>query len=134
MKGIYSKKETESYKKGFLAGFFKGKKNRAKKTRRSYVKSKKNSKKEKLLEFSENYRKGNLGALYFDGKIYDTNFEGNPVEITKADIQELRKEYDQKGQLSDMEVANQYVKHMRRKYGVFNRDGRFLHMISEEDM
>lgn len=140
MAGNYSKKERNSYKKGFWAGFFQSKKKGKRKSNKSFStkrkvvrpkKSKKNKRAE-LLEYSEDYRKRNLGALFYDGKYYDTNFKGDPVEITKAELQDLRKSYDFDNNLSDMEVADRYVKHMRRKYGVFDSNNKFLGMLGEE--
>lgn len=84
------------------------------------------------MDYSEDYRKRNLGALFYDGKYYDTNFKGNPIEITKAEIQDLRKSYDFDNNLSDMDVADHYVKHMRRKFGVFDSNNKFLGMLGEE--
>lgn len=140
MAGNYSKKERNSYEKGFWAGFFQSKKKAKRKTssssstKRKAARPKKTrkNKRAELLEYSEDYRKRNLGVLFYDGKYYDTNFKGEPVEITKAEIQNLRKEYDFNNNLSDMEVADRYVKHMRRKYGVFNSNGKFLGMLGEE--
>ena len=44
----------------------------------------------------------------------------------------LHKEYDYDGKRSDLQVAQSYVTHMRRKYGVFNKEGKFLHMLGED--
>lgn len=140
MAGNYSKKERTSYKKGFWAGFFSSKKKGKRKTNRSFPtkrkavhpKKSKKDKRAELLEYSEDYRKRNLGALFYDGKYYDTNFKGDPIEITKAELQDLHKSYDSDNNLSDMEVADRYVKHMRRKFGVFDSNDKFLCMTSEE--
>ena len=83
---------------------------------------------------SEHYRKNNLGALSYNGKIYDTNFKGEPYELTKETIKDLREEYDFDGKLSDLEVANRFVRRMRRKYGVFNKKtNEFEGMLSEQN-
>ena len=105
----------------------KNKINKKKKTRGNY------SKKKDLINYHNRYRKRNLGALVFDGKIYDTNFKSGPIEITPQEIRELRREYQPEGVvMSDVEVADAYVKHMRRKFGVTDhKTGRFLGMISE---
>ncbi|MBQ7906800.1 MAG: hypothetical protein IJ309_02370 [Clostridia bacterium] len=75
-----------------------------------------------LLDMHKLYREQDLGALEWNGKLYDTNFKDGPHEITKEDLIQLREEYDSNGNLSDYEVADKYVRHMRRKFGVFDRE------------
>ena len=134
--GNYSTAERNSYKKGFFAGLF-----TARKQNSNVPKTKKNSNntnvkvgnRKDLLDMSERYRKRGLGALLYNGKIYDTNFKGKPEELTKSFIRDLRKEYVFPGErVSDLEVADRYVKHMRIKYGSFDAvSGKFLGMIDE---
>lgn len=85
-----------------------------------------------FVKKAKEYRQRNLGALRFNGKLYDTNFPNEMVEITKDDIRNLRPEYDFHNRgLSDMDIADRYVSHMRSKYGVFDENDRFLHMLGE---
>ena len=145
----FSKAQNQSWFRGFLFGLKKSKKktkdvkNRFNSKRKSYKKTKKSSlknsavlsKKERdkdLLNEIKYYRTRNLGVLYRDGKYYDTNFIDRPVEITKKQIKDLRSEYDWFNQKSDLQVANDFVHHMRRKYGVFDKKtGKFIGLLSE---
>ena len=121
----YSASERRSYRNGFLAGLFAFKKKKA-------PKRKSNAKKESLLEKIKRYRKHNLGVLYHNGRYYDTNFIDKPHEISKNFVKELHSEYDFDGKRSDIEVADAYVRHMRRKCGTFSREtGEFLGMLGE---
>lgn len=86
-----------------------------------------------LMSEHKRHREHNLGALVHNGKIYDTNFKKGPVEITKSEIKELRKEYQPQGvRMTDKEVADAYVRHMRRKFGVTDgKTGMWLGLISD---
>lgn len=86
-----------------------------------------------LMDYHKKYRERNLGALSYNGKIYDTNFKKGPVEISKSEIKELRKEYQPKGvRMTDLEVADAYVRHMRRKFGVTDaKTGKWLGLLSD---
>lgn len=105
---------------------------------KKYYKKKKSkksklSKKPSLMDYHKRYRERNLGALLFNGKIYDTNFKDGPHEITKKDIADLRSEYDPHGRMSDIEVADNYVRHMRRKYGTYDKKtGKWLGLLSDQ--
>ena len=73
----YNAEERKAFKRGFFAGLFKMKKKSVSAKNKQRVSKKKNarkSNKKDLLEMSERYRTRNLGALLFNGKIYDTNF------------------------------------------------------------
>ena len=134
-KKFYSASEKKSFKAGFFAGLFKGKK---KKNTSKYKKKKPWNKRPQkhtrtLMQDIKYYRDHNLGVLYRDGKYYDTNFIDKPVEITKSEIAELHKEYSFGTKRRDIDVADSYVRHMRRKFGVFSKEtGEFLHMIGED--
>ena len=121
----YSQKELKAFRSGLFFGLQQRKKN-------SGAKRKTSSSRAELLDMSERYRTRNLGALVFNGKIYDTNFKGAPKVISKAEISELRKEYGVTGRESDREIADRYVRHMRRKFGVFGKDGEFLGLLGEQ--
>lgn len=123
-KNKFSVAEKQSYKRGFLAGLLSAKGKKKKKTSA-------NTKKSALLDKIKMYRKRNLGVLYYNGKYYDTNFIDKPHEIPKSFIKDLHKEYDFDGKRSDIEVADSYVRHMRRKYGSFDLEGNFLGMLGE---
>ena len=115
-----NKIDMKSWKRGFFAGLFKSK---------NVKKSKNKQSKNELLELSERYRTRGLGALQYKGKIYDTNFKGKPTLLTKDFLRKIRPDYGP--ELSDLEVADRYVKHMRRKYGTFDKDGRFLGLLGK---
>ncbi len=123
-KSKYTASERRSYKNGFFAGLFASRKQKT--SRR-----KSRTKNETLLDKIKRYRKSNLGVLYHNGKYYDTNFIDKPHEISKSFVKELHREYDVDGKRSDVEVADAYVRHMRRKYGTFSKDGEFLGMLGE---
>ena len=126
-KRSYSTAEKKSWKRGFLAGLFSNKNATSVKTA-----PKKKTNSSSLLDKIKMYRQKNLGVLYHNGKYYDTNFIDKPVEITKSELKNLHKEYNYDGKRSDLQVAQSYVTHMRRKYGVFNKEGKFLHMLGED--
>lgn len=119
----YSVREKQSFKRGFLAGLFSSKKKKTIK--------KKNSGNKGLLDKIKFYRDRNLGVLYHNGKFYDTNFVDRPHELDKKFVKELHSEYDVDGKRSDIEVADMFVRHMRRKYGSFDSDGNFKGMLGE---
>ena len=132
----YSANERKSYKAGFFAGLFSAKKKK-KNTNSNYKskKQKKNNPKKHtrtLMEEIKYYRAHNLGVLYRDGKYYDTNFIDEPTELEKSFVKKLHSEYDMDNKRSDHEVADMFVRHMRRKYGVYDKDGNFLHMLGED--
>ncbi len=134
-KRSYSAAEKQSWRSGFYTGLFSAKKKKPsnrKKTinNKSTPKSKINS--TSLLDKIKIYRRRNLGVLYHNGKYYDTNFIDKPHEISKSLIKDLHEEYNFDGKRSDIEVADSYVRHMRRKYGVFSEEGKFLHMLGED--
>ena len=134
-KKSFSSAEKKSYKRGFFAGLFsaKSKSNIKKKTNNKKSKKTYDPKKDKgLMDSLKRYRDRNLGVLIYKGKYYDTNFIDKPVEITKSQIQELHKEYNHDGKRDDIDVADSYVKHMRRKFGIFDREGNFIKMIGED--
>lgn len=87
-----------------------------------------------LMELHKTYREHNLGALEYNGKIYDTNFIDGPHLITREVIASLRDEYDSNGKMSDKEIADSYVRHMRRKYGVTDAAGNWLGLLGEEEI
>lgn len=128
-KKTYSAAEKKSYKRGFFAGLFSAKK---KKSSSKYNKSKSKKHTRTLMEDIKYYRAHNLGVLYRDGKYYDTNFIDKPHELEKSFVKELHSEYDVDNKRSDREVADMFVRHMRRKYGVYDKDDNFLHMLGEE--
>ncbi len=72
-----------------------------------------------------------LGPTYVNGKFYDTNFK-QPIEIPKSQIRDLHEQYDPDGNSTDREVVDRYVMHMRRKFGVFDKNGNFLHMLGSK--
>lgn len=123
----YSLDEKQAWKSGFFVGLFSNKKRKSVK-----VKSKKKTNSISLLDEIKLHRQKNLGVLYHNGKYYDTNFIDKPTEISKSLVKDLHKEYDFDGKRSDIEVADSYVRHMRHKYGVFDKDGKFLHMMGEK--
>lgn len=119
----FSKAERKSFFAGLFAGLNRGNKTTAKK------KSEQVRKKKKFTVMSgPRY----LGPTCVNGKFYDTNWR-EPVEITKAQIKELRSEYDIEGKRTDAEVVSMFVHHMRRKYGVYDANDNFLYMLHEED-
>ncbi len=119
----YSALERKSYRKGFLAGLFASKK----KSRRNSSNSKRT-----LASEHKRYREHNLGALLFNGKLYDTNFKDGPHEISKDDLAWMHKEYGFDRKLTDKEAADAYVRHMRRKYGAFDKKtGKWLGLLSD---
>lgn len=125
-----TKAEKIAFKKGLFYGLFQRKK---KKVNSNKKQAKKHNNSAKLKEMHKRYRDRNLGALQFNGKIYDTNFKDGPVEITKDEIKKLRPEYDIHNQMSDIEVADCYVRHMRKKYGMFERGtGKWLGLMGDE--
>ena len=130
-KKTYSAAEKKSYKRGFLAGLFSAKK-KTKSSSKYNKKSKQKKHTRTLMQDIKYYRDHNLGVLYRDGKYYDTNFIDEPTELDKSFVKKLHSEYDVDNKRSDREVADMFVRHMRRKYGVFDRDGNFLHMLGEE--
>lgn len=71
-----------------------------------------------------------LGSTYVNGKFYDTNFK-KPVEIKKDVVKRLHAEYDFDGKRTDKEVVDSYVKHMQRKYGHFDKNGKFLGLLGD---
>ena len=123
-----NKIDKKSWKQGFFAGFFKAKKGKVAKKKR--VKLSSNSQID-LLDSAERYRRLGRGALWHEGKIYDTNYKGKPKLMSKKFIKSLRTEYG--NEMSDLDVATSYVKHMRSKFGVFDKNGNFLRMIDEKD-
>ena len=127
----YSASEKKSYKAGFFAGLFSAKKKKSGKKKSVTKKKQKHTR--TLMQDIKYYRDHNLGVLYRDGKYYDTNFIDKPVEITKSEIAELHQEYSFGKKRRDIDVANDYVRHMRRKFGVFSKEtGEFLHMLGED--
>ena len=122
----YGSSEKKSFWKGFFAGLFKGKQKKITKTSKKKV-----IKRRTLLEDIKYHRDHNLGVLYRNGKYYDTNFIDKPHEIDKDFVKELHSEYDLENKRSDLEVADMYVRHMRHKYGSFDKNGRFLGMLGE---
>ena len=135
-KGSYSTNEKKSWKRGFFAGLYLGKKKKSsngKKFTNNKTTPKTKSNSTSLLDKIKLYRQRNLGVLYHNGKYYDTNFIDKPHEISKSLIKDLHEDYNFDGKRSDIEVADSYVRHMRRKYGVFNKEGKFLHMIGEDE-
>ena len=133
MKKFNSKAEKKAFKMGLFAGLF-GKKTKRKNKQKNITMKKtyKTNHSNGLLDDIKRYRDRNLGVLYRNGKYYDTNFIDKPVEITKDELRNLHEEYDWDGKRSDIEVADDYVRHMRSKFGVFDKNGKFLHMLSEE--
>ena len=127
--GYKTKAEKNAFKRGLFVGLFMSQKKTTKKAIKSNKNLSKQNKNQELLEMSERYRSRGLGALLFNGKIYDTNRRGKPVEITKEELAEMRENY---GGGRDIDVADRYVYHMRRKFGVFDNKGRFLHLIGEK--
>ena len=128
----YSASEKKSYKAGFFAGLFSAKKKKTTSKKKSGSK-KKQKHTRTLMQDIKYYRDHNLGVLYRGGKYYDTNFIDKPVEITKSEIAELHKEYSFGKKRRDIDVADDYVRHMRRKFGVFSKEtGEFLHMLGED--
>lgn len=85
-----------------------------------------------LKEMHKDYRENNLGALVYNGKIYDTNFKDGPREISKETLKELHEEYDFPGTATDFEVADQYVRHMRSKYGQYDKSGKWLGLLGDD--
>ena len=129
MFGFKTKAEKKAFKQGLMAGLKKKKNSRGISKNKKYNKV---PKKSSLRELHKKYRDRNLGALEYNGKIYDTNFKDGPHEITKEDIEMLRSEYDIHGKMSDKEVADSYVRHMRRKYGVEDaKTGKWLGLLSD---
>lgn len=121
----YSSVEKSIWKKGFFAGLF-----AKKRKKQPDVKTK--SSNNVLHSLAEDYRKSGLGAMKYHGKIYDVNHKGNPSLITQDDIKDLRVEYGMGREYSDLDVAEKYTQHMRRKFGVFDKNGKFLHLMGEE--
>ena len=130
----YSASEKKSYKRGFFAGLFTAKKRRKKNVK--YKKKANTYKRPKrsrsLLDEIKYYRAHNLGVLYRNGKYYDTNFIDKPHELERSFVKELHSEYDFDNKRSDRDVADMLVRPMRRKYGVYNKDGSFSHMLGED--
>ena len=125
--GFFTKKEKAAFRQGLLAGLSKRKKRKSNK-----VKSNKKSQKSELMEYHRRYRERNLGALLFNGKIYDNNFKDGPREITKKEIQDMRSEYVPDGaKWSDLDVADAYVRDMRRKCGVYDKTGKWLGLLTD---
>ena len=129
----YSSAENKAYRRGFFAGLFSIKKKKTGASNKKAVTVKKSKKtrtltKAELAEEAKWARKNGIGAIYRNGKYWDTNFK-EPKEISKKDIEDMREEYFGG---SDEQVANRYVLHMRRKYGVFDKNDNFLHLLSEE--
>ncbi len=85
-----------------------------------------------LISLAEDYRKSGLGAMKYNGKIYDVNHKGKPSLITKDEINDLRIEYGMGGKYSDLDVAERYTQHMRSKFGEFDKNGKFLGLIGEK--
>lgn len=123
---------TSKEKKAFRMGLFAGLHNKTSHVSRKVSKSHVARDNGSLMDEIKNCRKRNLGALYRNGKYYDTNFVDKPVVITKEKLKHLHHEYDPDGTASDGDVADRFVRHMRRKYGVFDTKGNFLHMLGEE--
>lgn len=72
-----------------------------------------------------------LGPTCVNGEYWDTNFK-KPYKFTKDEIRELHEAYDFEGKKrSDAEVVNSFVLHMRRKYGTYDEDGKFLGLLSD---
>ena len=121
----YSIEERKAFKKGLFIGLRIFKKKKCSKSN--------NSKSVKKLSNISN-KPVFKGSTYVNGKFWDTNFE-EPVEITKKEIAKLRSEYDFNGKMSDRQIVDAYVRHMRHKYGVFDsKTGEFLHLIGEDDV
>lgn len=120
----YTKKERYIWLRGFFAGLRRSPV--VKKTRK-----KKSSKRSFLLEKIKAYRDKNWGALYHNGKYYDTNFINSPVEISKQELKDLRSEYDFTNSKTDKEVADSFVFRSRRKYGTFDDNGNLISMPSD---
>ena len=138
--GLFSKKE----KKSFFAGVSVGKKMASGMSNvkaHTTSKSSRTNNSAKEVKFSKDflaqcevYRKKGLGAISYKGRIYDTNFKGKPVEITKDELKQMRLEYVGAGErnVSDMEVADRFVKHMRRKYGTFDKNDNFIGLLGDK--
>lgn len=139
-KKAYSREQRESWKRGFLFGlsrnkekhnYFKNKNVQFKKSKSSQL-NKNGNKQSSLLDSIKRYRERNLGALVHNGKYYDTNFIDRPHEITKETIEDARQEMFEGENVPDDVVADQYVRYMRRKYGVFDgKTGKFLGLIGK---
>ena len=135
--GFFTKKEKNS----FFAGVSVGKKmasvksNAVGKSSSSAKPAKKEKFSKDFLAQCEEHRKKNLGAIVYNGKIYDTNFKGKPTEITKNELKEMRREYVSSSErnVPDIEVADRFVKHMRRKYGTFDKKGNFIGLLGDDD-
>lgn len=129
---VFSSKEKKAFKRGLFLGLSRNKtKSASKKTNNV---SKNRSKQQELLRDIKVYRQRNLGALERNGKIYDTNFVDRPVELSKKELREMRSDYfPDNPNASDMDVADSFVRHMRTKFGVFDKDGKFLHMLGDEE-
>lgn len=131
----YSAAERKSFFAGLFAGLNKSKKKPSTKTK--YPASAPNkSVKGKQTKFPKRrYTVPNgptyLGRTFVNGKFYDTNWK-EPVEITKEQIKAFRGDYDIEGKCSDAEVVDMFVHHMRRKYGVYDKNGNFLYMLGDE--
>ena len=125
-----TKAEKNAYKRGLFAGLFGKNKKSNKSVSKKAAKSKTDS---KLLELHKRYRERNLGALLYKGKIYDTNFKDGPHEIDRETLKKLHEEYDMSGTRTDIEVADSYVYHMRRKFGVFDgKTGKWLGLLGDK--
>ena len=68
-----------------------------------------------------------LGNTYVNGKFYDTNFK-KPHRITKDELEYIRKEYPGR---NDKEKVENFVDHMRIKYGIYDINGNFVKMMGE---
>ena len=132
-KNKYNSQEKSIWKKGFFAGLFSAKKKKTKpvsSTKKQSIKKKGGN--SVLLSLAEDCRTAGLGAMTYNGKIYDVNFKGKPSLITKSQIADMRVEYGMGSKYSDIDVAERYTQHMRRKFGVFDENDKFLHMLSEK--
>jgi len=116
-----AKFKTNNEKKAFRFGVFVGRK----------------SKKNKLkvpTKTTVKVKPQYLGSTFVNGKFYDTNFK-KPVEITKDNLKWIRTEYAGNSgvKLTDKQMVNSYVNHMRHKYGVFNADtGKFEGLLGDK--
>lgn len=145
MFGFKTKAERTAFRKGLLSGLRRSKM-RKKKTFKSsssfpkkqrvekprVVKSSRTKKmtRDRFISLANNARRSGDGVMMFRGKLYDVNFKDKPLLINDNELRSIRESYPGD---SDFERANNYALHMRRKFGVFDQNGRFLHMLSEED-
>ena len=110
--------KTAAEKKAVRFGVVLGK-NQAKKTGKTSVKSK--SSKKAGPKF--------LGPTFVNGKFYDTNFK-KPGLIKTSALKGIMEQYGEGA--TEKQAVDRYVHHMRRKYGVFDENNRFLQIMGDD--